>query len=77
MDNKTKQKQIEEVRKKTAKEILYEIDKALHDLGMFFADKGHKDYCAVCELVHLRIISKIAQEYGVESGKLETYILEK
>ena len=66
MNKKTKQEKIEEVRKETAKEILYEIDNALHDLSMFYADKGHIDYCAVCEYVHLRIISKIAKKYGME-----------
>lgn len=55
----------EEVRKETAKEILDEIDNALHDLAMCYA-KGHKDYYAVCEYVHLKIISKIAKKYGVE-----------
>lgn len=56
----------EEVRKETAKEILDEIDNALHDLAMAYADKGHKDYYAVCEYVHLKVISKITKKYGVE-----------
>ena len=56
----------EKVRKETAKEILDEIDNALHDLAMFYADIGHKDYGAVCEYVHLKVISKIAQKYDVE-----------
>lgn len=55
----------EDVRKETAKEILDEIDNALHDLAMCYA-KGHKDYYAVCEYVHLKIIGKIAKKYGVE-----------
>lgn len=58
-----------EARKETAKEILVEIDNALHELAMFYADKGHKNYYLVCEYVHLRVISKIAQKYGVEVEK--------
>ena len=56
----------EEVRKETAKEILDEIDNALHDLAMSYADRGHKDYFAVCEYVQLKVISKIAKKYSVE-----------
>lgn len=59
----------EEVRKETAKEILDEISNALHDMAMAYADKGRKDYYAVCEYVDLKIISKIIQKYSVEVGE--------
>ena len=57
---------VEKARQTTAEEILTEIDNALHDLGVEYANSGYMEYFAVCENIHHKIIRKIAEQYGAE-----------
>lgn len=49
-----------------AREILSEIDNALHDMAMEYANAGHKDYFAVCEVVHHKVVRPIEKKYESE-----------
>ena len=46
-----------------AREIFAEIDNALHDMAMEYADAGHKTYFAVCEMVHHKVMRPIEKKY--------------
>ena len=50
----------------TAREILKEIDNALHDLAIQYSNSGHITYFAVCENVHHTVVSKVAKQYGFD-----------
>ena len=51
-----------------AREIFEEIDDALHNMAMEYANANHKDYFAVCEMVHHKVIRPIEKKY-TEEGK--------
>lgn len=47
-------------------DILQEIDSALHDIALKYAEAGHKDYFAVCENIHYVVVSPIVKKYTEE-----------
>lgn len=47
-------------------DVLEIADDLLHDLAMKYAERGHKDYFAVCENVHLKVILKLIAEMRQE-----------
>ena len=51
-----------------AKEILKEIDDALHKMATEYADRGHPTYFAVCEMVHHKVIRPIEKKYESEEN---------
>lgn len=52
-----------------ASDVLEIADDLLHDLAMEYAERGHKDYFAVCENVHLKVIAKLIAEMRQEVEK--------
>jgi hypothetical protein len=52
-----------------AREILEEVDNALHDMAMEYANAGHNIYFAVCEMVHHKVIRPIEKKYESEGDK--------
>lgn len=51
-----------------AREIITEIDNALHNMAMEYHNAGHSEYYAVCEMVHHKVIRPIEKKYA-EEGK--------
>jgi hypothetical protein len=51
-----------------ARELIAEIDNALHDMAMEYYDAGHPEYFAVCEMVHHKVIAPIEKKY-TEGGE--------
>jgi hypothetical protein len=54
--------------RKLAREIIDEMDNALHDMAMEYHNAGHPEYFAVCEMVHHKVIRPIEKKY-TEEGK--------
>lgn len=52
-----------------ASNVLERADDLLHDLAMSYAERGHKDFFAVCEEVHHKVIEKLAAEIRQEGNK--------
>ena len=52
-----------------AREILEEVDNALHDMAIEYANAGHNTYFAVCEMVHHKVIRPIEKKYESEGGE--------
>ena len=46
-----------------AREIITEIDNALHDMAMEYHNAGHPEYFAVCEMVYHKVIRPIEKKY--------------
>ena len=44
-------------------ELIEEIDNALHDMAMEYANAGRNEYFAVCEMVHHKVIASIEKKY--------------
>lgn len=51
-----------------AKEIFEEIDNALHDMAVEYANAGHPEYFAVCEMVHHKVIRPTEKKYTEGEG---------
>jgi hypothetical protein len=49
-----------------AREILREVDNALHDMAMEYLAAGHRNYFAVCEVVHHKVVRPIEKKYESE-----------
>jgi DNA repair ATPase RecN len=47
-----------------AKEIISEMDNRLHNMAMEYANRGHKAYFAVCEMVHHKVIRPVEKKYA-------------
>lgn len=52
-----------------AREIIKEIDDALHDMATEYHKAGHPEYFAVCEMVHHKVIRPIEKKYESEVGE--------
>lgn len=46
-----------------AREVLAEIDNRLHDMAMEYANAGHKEYFAVCEMVYHKVLRAVEKKY--------------
>lgn len=46
-----------------ATDVAREIDNALHDMAIEYANAGHPEYFAVCEMVHHKVIAPIEKKY--------------
>lgn len=51
-----------------ARNIVAELDNALHDMAMEYHNAGHPEYFAVCEMVHHKVIRPIEKKY-TEDGE--------
>lgn len=56
----------EELKSEAARKIVAEIDNALHDMATEYANAGHPEYFAVCEMVHHKVIRPIEKKYTEE-----------
>ena len=57
------QKVLKQIKAIVAREIFEDIDIALHNMAMEYADAGHKTYFAVCEMVHHKVMRPIEKKY--------------
>lgn len=51
-----------------ARDIINEIDDALHKMATEYVDAGHPIYFAICEMVHHKVIRPIEKKYESECG---------
>ena len=51
-----------------AREIIAEIDDALHNMAVEYHTAGHPEYFAVCEMVHHKVMRPIEKKYAEEEG---------
>lgn len=49
-----------------AREIIAEIDNALHDMAIEYDNAGHPEYFAVCEMVYHKVIRPVEKKYTEE-----------
>lgn len=49
-----------------AREIITDIDDALHKMATEYANAGHPEYFAVCEMVYHKVIRSIEKKYESE-----------
>jgi hypothetical protein len=54
--------------RKLAREIIDEMDNALHDMAMEYHNAGHPEYFAVCEMVHHKVIRPIEKKYTEDTN---------
>lgn len=59
---------LEEAKSEVASEIFAEIDNALHDMATEYANAGHPEYFAVCEMVHHKVMRPIENKYTEETS---------
>lgn len=45
------------------KALFAELDEILHNVAMEYADAGHKDYFAVCENIHHKVLRPVEKKY--------------
>lgn len=49
-----------------AKELMEKLDNKLNEMAMEYANAGHKDYFAVCEVIYHKVLRTVFKEYEKE-----------